>query len=157
MTGPMVLTGTVVTFDDALDVVADGALYINEGVVEAVQPRRARAPAGYGSARRIATGANIYPGLIDLHNHLAYNFLPLWRAPRATPYGSRHQWPGAASYGPEVSNPAQAMGIAAAAAALRYAEVKAAAGGVTSIQGSPPVTRSFAGWMVRNIEKQSFA
>ena len=49
------------------------------------------------------------------------------------------------------------MGIAAAAAALRYAEVKAAAGGATSIQGSPPLTRAFPGWMVRNIEKEQVA
>src|SRR5215210_5969796 len=47
------------------------------------------------------------------------------------------------------------MGIAAAAAALRFAEVKAAAGGVTAIQGSPPLTRAFPGWMVRNIEKET--
>lgn len=153
----MVLTGTVVTFADDPDVVADGALYVNDGVVEAAQPRAKAAPAGYTKARRVATGGNIYPGLIDLHNHLAYNFLPLWSAPRATPYTSRHQWPGAATYGSEVSNPAQAMGIVAAAAALRYAEVKAAAGGATSIQGSPPLTRAFPGWMVRNVEKQTFA
>ena len=53
-----------------------------------------------------------------------------------------------------MSNPAQALGIAAPAAALRYAEVKAVVGGVTAIQGSPPVTRAFPGWMVRNIEKE---
>ena len=105
----------------------------------------------------MATGGVITPGLIDLHNHLAYNTLPLWSAPRDAPYTSRHQWPGAATYGRDVSNPAQALGIAAAAATLRYAEVRAAAGGVTSIQGSPPVTRAFAGWMVRNIEKEQIA
>ena len=76
----------------------------------------------------------ITPGLIDLHNHLAYNFLPLWSAPRDTPYTSRHQWPGAATYGRDVSNPAQAMGIAAAAAALRYAEVQ---GGRRRRHGDP--------------------
>ena len=153
----IVLTGTAVTFDAAPEVVTDGAVYINEGVIDAVQPRRRAAPAGYAKARRVTTGGNIYPGLIDLHSHLAYNFLPLWSAPRETPYTSRHQWPGAATYGRDISNPAQAMGIAAAAAALRYAEVKAAAGGVTSIQGSPPLTRAFPGWMVRNVEKQTFA
>ena len=153
----IVLTGTAVTFDAAPEVVTDGAVYINEGVIDAVQPRRRAAPAGYSKARRVTTGGNIYPGLIDLHSHLAYNFLPLWSAPRETPYTSRHQWPGAATYGRDISNPAQAMGIAAAAAALRYAEVKAAAGGVTSIQGSPPLTRAFPGWMVRNVEKQTFA
>ena len=54
-----------------------------------------------------------------------------------------------------MSNPAQALGIAAPAAALRYAEVKAVVGGVTAIQGSPPVTRRFPGWMVRNVEKEA--
>ena len=99
----------------------------------------------------------ITPGLIDLHNHLAYNFLPLWPAPRELPYTSRHQWPSAATYGRDVSNPAQAMGIVAAAAALRFAEVRAAAGGATAIQGSPPLTRAFPGWMVRNVEKEQIA
>ena len=152
----LVLTGTVVTFDDATPVVKGGAVYIGDGgTIDAVQPARRAAPAGFAKARRVATGGVITPGLIDLHNHLAYNFLPLWSAPRDTPYTSRHQWPGAATYGRDVSNPAQAMGIAAAAAALRYAEVKAAAGGATSIQGSPPLTRAFPGWMVRNIEKET--
>jgi cytosine/adenosine deaminase-related metal-dependent hydrolase len=152
---PLVLTGTVVTYDDTQPVVRDGAVYLGaDGTIDAVQPRRRRPPAGFDAARRVPTNGVITPGLIDLHNHLAYNTLPLWSAPRDQPYTSRHQWPGAATYGRDVSNPAQALGMAAAAATLRYAEVRAAAGGVTSIQGSPPVTRAFAGWMVRNIEKE---
>ena len=154
----LVLTGTVVTYDDDQPVVTGGAVYIGDGgVIDAVQPSRRRPPAGFATARRVAAGGVITPGLVDLHNHLAYNFLPLWSAPRDTPYTSRHQWPGAATYGRDISNPAQAMGIAAAAAALRYAEVKAAAGGATAIQGSPPLTRAFPGWMVRNIEKEQIA
>jgi 5-methylthioadenosine/S-adenosylhomocysteine deaminase len=154
----LILTGTVVTYDDDQPVVKGGAVYIGEGgVIDAVQPSGRAAPAGFSKARRVATDGVITPGLIDLHNHLAYNFLPLWLAPRDEPYSSRHQWPGAATYGRDISNPAQAIGIAAAAAALRYAEVKAAAGGVTAIQGSPPLTRAFPGWMVRNIEKETIA
>jgi 5-methylthioadenosine/S-adenosylhomocysteine deaminase len=152
---PLVVTGTVVTYDDEQPVVRDGAVYLGEdGRIDAVQPRRRRAPAGFERARRVGTGGVVTPGLIDLHNHLAYNTLPLWSAPRDTPYTSRQQWPGAATYGRDVSNPAQALGIAAAAATLRFAEVRAAAGGVTAIQGSPPVTRYFPGWMVRNIEQE---
>jgi cytosine/adenosine deaminase-related metal-dependent hydrolase len=133
-------------------------VYIDDhGTIDAVQPARRRPPAGFSGARRVSTGGVISPGLIDLHNHLAYNFLPLWSAPRDAPYTSRHQWPGAATYGRDVSNPAQAMGIVAAAAALRFAEVRAAAGGVTAIQGSPPLTRAFPGWMVRNVEKEQIA
>lgn len=152
---PIVLTGTVVTFDDAQPIVRRGAVYIaDDGTIDAIQPSRRPAPAGFATATRVATAGVITPGLVDLHNHLAYNFLPLWSAPRDTPYASRHQWPGAPTYGRDVSNPAQAVGLAAAAAALRYAEVKAAAGGATAIQGSPPLTRAFPGWMVRNVEKE---
>lgn len=151
----LVLTGTVVTYDDADPVVTGGAVYIgDDGLIDSVAPSRRAAPAGFSRARRVWTDGVITPGLIDLHNHLAYNFLPLWSAPRDVPYGSRHQWPSAATYGRDISNPAQAMGLAAAAAALRYAEVRAAAGGATAIQGSPPLTRAFPGWMVRNVEKE---
>ncbi|MEI2816449.1 MAG: hypothetical protein V9E99_08345 [Microthrixaceae bacterium] len=154
---PLVLTGTVVTFDDDRRVLRSGAVYVNDhGIIETVQSARRRAPAGYTHARRVATGATVYPGLIDLHNHLAYNTLPLWRAPRDTPYTTRYQWPGAATYGRDISNPATAYGEAAPAAALRYAEVKAVVGGTTAIQGSPPLTRAFPGWMVRNVEKEVF-
>ena len=150
----IVLFGRVLTVDDDRRVHARGAVYIREGVIEAVQPEKATPPAGFGKARRVRTGGLITPGLIDLHNHLAYNTLPLWIGRQAA-YSTRYQWPGAPTYQSDVSNPAQALGIAAPAAALRYAEVKAVVGGVTAIQGSPPVTRAFPGWMVRNVEKEA--
>ncbi len=149
-----VLFGRVLTVDRDRRVHTRGAVYVHDGVIEAVQPEKAAPPAGFGSARRVRTGGLITPGLIDLHNHLAYNTLPLWTG-RDAAYTTRYQWPGAPTYQSDVSNPAQALGIAAPAAALRYAEVKAVVGGVTAIQGSPPVTRSFPGWMVRNIEKEA--
>jgi cytosine/adenosine deaminase-related metal-dependent hydrolase len=150
----LVLFGRVLTVDRDRRVHTRGAVYVHDGVIEAVQPEKAAPPAGFGSARRVRTGGLITPGLIDLHNHLAYNTLPLWTG-RDAAYKTRYQWPGAPTYQSDVSNPAQALGIAAPAAALRYAEVKAVVGGVTAIQGSPPVTRSFPGWMVRNIEKEA--
>jgi len=149
----LILTGTVVTFDDDRRVERSGAVYIRDGRIEAVQSSRRRPPAGYETAKRVASGGIITPGLMDLHNHLAYNSLPLWQAPKVVPYTTRYQWPSAKTYGRDISNPAQALGIAAAAAALRYAEVKAVVGGATAIQGSPPLTRAFPGWMVRNVEK----
>ena len=150
----LVLFGRVLTVDADRRTLARGAVYIHEGVIETVQPEQAPAPAGFGAARRVRTGGLITPGLIDLHNHLAYNTLPLWTG-REAAYSTRYQWPGAPTYQSDVSNPAQALGIAAPAAALRFAEVKAVVGGVTAIQGSPPVTRAFPGWMVRNVEKES--
>ncbi|HZB40322.1 MAG TPA: amidohydrolase family protein [Ilumatobacter sp.] len=148
-----VLFGRVLTVDSDRRVHRRGAVYVHEGVIETVQPEAAPPPAGFGSARRVRTAGLITPGLIDLHNHLAYNTLPLWTG-RDAAYKTRYQWPGAPTYQSDVSNPAQALGIAAPAAALRYAEVKAVVGGVTAIQGSPPVTRAFPGWMVRNVEKE---
>jgi cytosine/adenosine deaminase-related metal-dependent hydrolase len=149
----LVVTGMAVTFDEDRRIEPRAAIYIHDGRIEAVQPVRRRRPAGFESAQRVSTGGIVTPGLMDLHSHLAYNTLPLWVAPRTTPYQTRYQWPGAVTYGRDISNPAQALGIVAAAATLRYAEVKAIVGGVTAIQGSPPLTRAFPGWMVRNVEK----
>jgi cytosine/adenosine deaminase-related metal-dependent hydrolase len=150
----LVLFGRVLTVDSDRRVLARGAVYVHDGVIETVRPEQAAPPAGFGAARRVRTSGLITPGLIDLHTHLAYNTLPLWTG-RDTAYSTRYQWPGAPTYQSDVSNPAQALGIAAPAAALRFAEVKAVVGGVTAIQGSPPVTRSFPGWMVRNVEKEA--
>src|SRR5262245_43621157 len=150
----LVLLGQVLTVDRDRRVHEKGAVFVHDGVIETVQPESASPPAGFAKAARLRTEGLIAPGLIDLHNHLAYNTLPLWIG-RNKAYTTRYQWPGAPTYQSEVSNPAQALGIAAPAAALRFAEVKAVVGGVTAIQGSPPVTRAFPAWMVRNVEKEA--
>jgi hypothetical protein len=38
----------------------------------------------------VQTGGSIYPGLIELHNHLAYDALPLWQVPER--YDNRDDW-----------------------------------------------------------------
>jgi 5-methylthioadenosine/S-adenosylhomocysteine deaminase len=153
-----IVLGTAVTMDPEREVVRGAAIYVDEeGTIEAVQGSRQAPPSGYARARRVETKGLVFPGLVDLHNHLAYNTLPLWKAPKDLPYGTRYQWPRAATYGRDISNPAQAYAIAAGAAALRYAEVKAVVGGATSIQGSPATKpRVFPGWMLRNVEKERF-
>ncbi|MEO6571217.1 MAG: hypothetical protein ABIO83_06680, partial [Ilumatobacteraceae bacterium] len=103
-----VLFGRVLTVDRDRRVLDAGAVYVHDGVIEAVQSAAAPAPAGYGSSLRVRTGGTIVPGLIDLHNHLAYNTLPLWIG-RDRAYGTRYQWPGAPTYQSDVSNPAQAL------------------------------------------------
>jgi cytosine/adenosine deaminase-related metal-dependent hydrolase len=152
----LVLLGTVLTVDDDRRIHHRGAVYVHDGIIERVADETSVPPSGYDDAPRVRVGGIVAPGLFDLHNHLAYNTLPLWVGRTAPPYGTRYQWPGAPTYQADISNPAQALGIAAPAATLRYAEVKAAVGGVTGIQGSPPVTRSFPGWMVRNVENEKF-
>jgi 5-methylthioadenosine/S-adenosylhomocysteine deaminase len=152
----LALIGTVVTFDPANPVLEDGAVYVDGGLIVGVRPAKEPAPPGLGPVERIRTGGVVYPGLIDLHNHLAYNYRSLWFASRAEPYTTRDQWPRASNYRPEITLPTVALGTAAAKAVLKFAEAKAVVGGVTAIQGSPGLSRPFEGWLVRNVEHETF-
>jgi 5-methylthioadenosine/S-adenosylhomocysteine deaminase len=158
MIEPLVLTGRVVTFDEARPVIDDGAVYVGaDELIDAVQPRKDPAPAGFENARKVATGGVIYPGLIDLHGHIAYNSLPLWSPPgRTAPYTSRYQWPDDKSYKPMISDPVNALGALAGKAHLKYLETKAVVGGTTAIQGTAKTGRPYEGWLVRNIEHETF-
>jgi 5-methylthioadenosine/S-adenosylhomocysteine deaminase len=170
--GPMalVLAGTVVTFDPERPTIEDGRVYVadpppevegeerplRDAQIEAVQGAEEPEPPGYEAAPRVRTEGVIYPGLIDLHSHLAYNWRSLWFPPRAEPYLDRDQWPRAATYSQDISKPTAALSTAAAKAVLKFAEVKALVGGTTAIQGSPGLSRPYEGWLVRNIEHESF-
>jgi hypothetical protein len=155
---PLVLYGRLVTFDPERPVIDDGALYIgSDERIAAVQRRTAAAPSGFERAARLETGGCVYPGLIDLHNHVVYNVLSLWSPPgRTEPYSSRYQWPGDRSYEGLVSDPANALGALAGKAHLKYVEVKAVIGGVTAIQGSAKMAYPYEGWLVRNVEYETF-
>jgi cytosine/adenosine deaminase-related metal-dependent hydrolase len=154
---PLVIYGRIVTCDDDSRVVEDGALYVGaDERIDAVQDRGAAPPAGFDGAAELETGGTVYPGLMDLHNHIAYNTLPLWASPtRTQPWERRDQWPGDASYKPDVSLPANAWCRIAGEAVLKYVETKAVIGGTTAIQGSAKVPH-YDGWLVRNIEKETF-
>jgi len=155
---PLVITGHIVTFDPPGTEIPDGSLYIDrDGIIQAVQQRSAPAPSGFDQAAQIETEGLVYPGLIDLHNHIAYNCLSLWIAPdRTVPWTSREQWPRDPDYKPSVSLPANALCHADGKAVLKYVETKAVIGGVTAIQGSAKVGPIFEGWMVRNVEEETF-
>jgi 5-methylthioadenosine/S-adenosylhomocysteine deaminase len=107
---PLIIKGHIVTFDPPGTEIPDGSLYIDrDGIIQAVQQRSAPAPSGFDQAAQIETEGFVYPGLIDLHNHIAYNCLPLWIAPdRTVPWTSREQWPRDPDYKPSVSLPANA-------------------------------------------------
>src|SRR5689334_11641078 len=154
---PLVVRGHLVTFDNGT-VIEDGALYIDvNGVIRGVAPRASAPPAGFDKAAEVDSGGLVFPGLIDLHNHMAYNCLSLWVPPdRDTPWINRDQWPRDAHYKPDISLPANALCHADSKAVLKYVETKAVVGGVTAIQGSAKVGRIFEGWMVRNVEEETF-
>lgn len=158
MIDPLVLLGTLVTFDESSTVIDDGALYIGpDEKIAAVQKRTDPVPVGFESAKRVDTNGVIYPGLMDLHNHCVYNVLSLWTPPgRDLPYTSRDQWPRDHSYEGRISDPANALGALAGKAHLKYVEVKAVIGGVTAMQGSAKMAHPYEGWLVRNVEYETF-
>ena len=89
--GQSAIRGRIVTMDAAGTVLADGVVYI------ARCRHRRRAPGRPGAARpgsrpsaACAPAGTVYPGLIELHNHLSYNCLQLWQVPR--PFTNRGQW-----------------------------------------------------------------
>lgn len=165
LSGPkLALTGRVATMDDGFTVKTDAVLYIDRGIIVAVQDRSAPAPAGFEAVSPVLTGGTLFPGLIELHNHLAYNALPLW-SPVPKLFQHRDQWPDHADYRKLISGPMtvlgkyrDAEGIPALLAPLvRYVECKCLLGGVTTSQGimlnsNAGIQRYYRG-ILRNVEQ----
>ena len=146
------------TFDETRPEIPNGVVYIDDtGIIQGVAAQGEAAPAGFDHATRVDTGGVVYPGLIDLHNHMAYNCLSLWLAPdHPGAWTTRNQWPNDKDYKPAISLPANALCHADSKAVLKYVETKAAVGGVTAIQGSAKLSHPFEGFMVRNVEFETF-
>lgn len=137
-TGPrFALRGRVVAMDAARTVVPDGVVYVEHGLITDVRPAADPPPDSCKDLVPLDTGATLYPGLIELHNHLPYNVLPLWQVPRK--YGDRGQWGGASNpeYHRLVTGPMTVLGQNAALmpAVVRYVEAKALINGTTTSQG----------------------
>jgi 5-methylthioadenosine/S-adenosylhomocysteine deaminase len=155
-TSRYVLEGRVVTMGST-DVVEDGAVYIDGGVIEAVQEASVPPPdPKYADVPRVGTAGSIFPGFIELHNHLAYNAMPLWPVPQR--YTNNGQWRGIEPYTRMITKPSQVLGQTdgAAQALVRYAECRALLGGTTTSQGitlanAGGLTKFYAG-LVRNAE-----
>ncbi len=152
-----VLDGRVVTMDAQFNVLASGRVYIDAGVIREVRPASAPAPAAFADAKLLRTRGTIYPGLIELHNHLSYNVIPLWRVPRE--FDNRGQWQDHPEKRRLVSQPMQVLASLADTipAVVRYVEAKCLVAGVTTSQGitlssAPGIRRHYRG-IVRNVEQ----
>lgn len=157
MTGPKyVLEGKLVTMGPQ-GVVPRGAIYIDAGEIKAVQGSRKAPPPGFEDAPRIRTGDTIYPGLIELHNHLCYNAMPLWDVPKR--YTNNGQWKTHEDYRRLITKPSQVLGRTAGIveALVRFVECKCLLGGTTTSQGitlsSAPGIRTYYQGVVRNVEQ----
>lgn len=124
------LRGTVVTPSGP---VADATIVLQGSSVLSVG-REPQLPVG---TQVIATGGTIYPGLIDLHNHVTWNALARWSSDAKS--GARYDWQQLPEYRMALDVPHQKMVAEGhGCAAERYAEVKAIAGGATSQAGLNP-------------------
>jgi 5-methylthioadenosine/S-adenosylhomocysteine deaminase len=151
------IAGRVVTMDPASTVVADGAVWIKDAEIAAITSRGDAAPAGFDGITPVETGGTIFPGLIELHNHIAYNVLPLWQVPQK--YTNRDTWGNSDDYHRLVTAPMKTLGEATELlpALVRYVEAKALMGGVTTTQGialfSAAGIRRYYRGIVRNVEE----
>ena len=87
-------------------------------------------------ANVVETDSFIFPGLIDLHNHITWNFLPRWKPNEL--FANRYEWQQRPAYKLALDAPHREIvkepGLACDAE--RYGEVKAIVGGATSTLGT---------------------
>ena len=134
------LKGTLVT---PTEIIEDGTILVVGEKIKAVG-KEIQIPTG---VKVIETGAFIYPGLIDLHDHITWNFLPRWTPGQK--FSNRYEWQQLPEYLPALSSPhGQVVPSPSppgkrtskqeelACDANRYGEVKAIAGGATSVVDS---------------------
>ena len=65
----VVIAWTVVTMNDADDVLPNARVFIRDGTIVAVARDGEDLPASAADAIVVTTDGLVYPGLIDLHNH----------------------------------------------------------------------------------------
>src|SRR5690348_4798320 len=95
--------------DAAFTVRSDAVVYVDGGLIVAVQDRSQPAPSGFERVRVVESEGSLYPGLIELHNHLSYDALPLW-SPVPERFEHRGQWPDHPDYRRLISGPMQVLG-----------------------------------------------
>ena len=151
------LEGRVVTMDASYAVLERGVVYVDGNEILAVTPTGAVPPPGFESVVPVGTRGTIYPGLIDLHNHLSYDALTLWDVPER--YTNRDQWGRHPDYRRLISGPMTVLGKTPGyvEAVVRYVECKCLLGGVTTSQGialfsNQGIARYYQG-VVRNVEE----
>ena len=166
------LKGRVVTMDGEYNVINDGNVMVRDGKITGVWASNANPPAGvdFSDVPIVNTEGTIYPGLIDLHNHVHYNHIPLWdfevhlsdsQKSEEGGYTNRYQWGNNWDYGPSITwmktNIQSNYRWDMASEQMKYAEVQAVSGGVTAMQGSPSSgTQAWDSILSRNVELYNF-
>jgi cytosine/adenosine deaminase-related metal-dependent hydrolase len=122
------ITGTIVT---AGRIIENGTILVSNHHIQEIGTN-VRVPP---RTLTIAVQGVIFPGLIDLHNHLVWNVFPRWRLD--SPVANRYEWQAMPEYEAALDAPHAALIAAGSGCDMqRYAEVKALLGGATSVVGS---------------------
>ena len=158
----LVLRGRAVTFRIEAPLLDDAAVYIDQtGQIESIRRSTDPEPSGYATAPHLDTGGVIYPGLIDLHNHPYHDLHALSTPPRSTPYTSHQQWQHDSLYQKDVDGPNSPLWVywtLAKEECLKFVEMKALVGGVTTLQGLGRQVFGDAapreGWLLRHVEQE---
>lgn len=153
-----VLIGRIVTMDDTGTVYKRGALCIDGDRISAITSDPVEIPESFAGVKPIDTQGTLYPGLIELHNHLSYNFLPLWSVPKL--YTNRNQWrTEEPDYEVAISLPAKVLGgnsdINYARSIARFVECRSLLGGTTTTHGLSASSTGGKLWyrgLTRNVE-----
>ncbi|MEO6519840.1 MAG: amidohydrolase family protein [Pseudoxanthomonas sp.] len=152
----LALKGRVVSMDAADRVHANAIVYVNGHLIEAIANANAAPPPGFENVKVLNTRGTLYPGLMDLHNHLSYDALAMWKVPRQ--YTNRDDWGAHADYRRLISGPMNVLGQTDGfpEAIARFAECKSLLGGVTTSQGialfSNIGIRRYYHGLLRNVE-----
>lgn len=127
-----------------------GWVVVKDQKIHSIAKTKSKIPSG---AKIVETKGVISPGLIDLHNHVTYNFLPLWDSGKR--WKNRYEWQMDAGYIKDIQTPFKAVKTKKhMCEAIKFGEYKALVGGTTTIEDSDdlPCTRSWA----RNVEFTNF-
>jgi cytosine/adenosine deaminase-related metal-dependent hydrolase len=143
--------------DDNGTVLDPGVVYVGAGSIAEVKPEGAPPPPGFENIELMRSRGTIYPGMIELHNHLAYNVLPLWQVPEL--FQRREQWRSHEDKRRLVTAPMRVLGETEGylQAVVRYVECKCLLSGVTTSQGitlfSSAGSQRYYRGIVRNVEE----
>lgn len=152
----LILHGTVVTMDDNFTVIEDGIVIVKASKIVYVGANNT-VPPEYADALKIYTNGYIFPALMNVHDHLSYNFMPLWNVPAK--FTNRYQWQSHPLYKVNITNPKNLLTgttyLNMVTEVSKWAEIKHIAGGAASVEGSENLN-SITKILARNVEHYNF-
>ena len=168
--GAYVLKGRVVPMTGEASVINEGHVLVQDGLIKGVWGDQIPGDVQLTNVPVIETNGTIYPGLIDLHNHLHYNQAPLWdMEPHLSTqsrnewggYNNRYEWKNHPDYSEQVTKPKMLVHSGPywnmESQAMKYIEMKSIVGGTTAAQGGPSNPEdSYSTILSRNIEDYNF-